>query len=309
MHTWAQYLRDIGRSTNTVYEYERRVRLWKNYLEERGKRLDEAERADVIEWQRQLLREKNSARTINSKISAVSLYYEWLVITDGIDDNPVPTGMSLRGTVPRIQRLTDDELRDVLAYFDTLQANLRTAFWTMFGTGARVGEVAKLTYTDVKLVGGAVWIDIRDAKWGSDRTVPVVDDKAARVLYSYWLDQHPTGLPLFHVSKRTLQEYATNYAEISGLHFYSHLLRHTFAARMLEQGVAMTEIQYLLGHKSLSMTAHYTESALLDTSHLAPSIMQQYGNGGTKPQTTPRLRPIGDDDSGTNSTRRGELPA
>lgn len=174
----------------------------------------------------------------------------------------------------------------------TLRPNIRAAMWTAFGSGARVSEVAKLTRGDVSLRGGAVYIAIHDAKWGSDRTIPVIDDKAARILYAYWQNQPISTQPLFRVSSRTLQEYMTHYSEETGVHVWMHLLRHTFAARLLEQNVPMTQIQYLLGHRTLEMTAHYTESALVDTSYLAPSIFQKRGTSGTEPPKSPTLRPL-----------------
>lgn len=289
MMSWAEYLTDIGRNERTIYEYERRLRLWEAWLwEVRGKALLEAKQADVIAWQLDLIRSGNGPRTVNGKLSAVKLFYSWLVLAEKMPENPVPSGMSLHVVPPRINRLTDEELRGILNWFDTLKPNARAAFYTMFGSGARVSEVARLEYQSVRLIDDAIWIQISDAKWGSDRTIPVIDDKAARILYEYWLDQRLDGKPLFKISKRTLQEYATHYSEESGVHFYSHLLRHTFAARLLEQGVPMSEIQFLLGHRSLAMTAHYTESAIVDTGHLAPNVLQDSSSAAT----TPRLRPL-----------------
>ena len=70
----------------------------------------------------------------------------------------------------------------------------------------------------------------------------------------------------------TLQGYATAFAKETGIEFYCHLLRHTFAALLTEKGVPLTTVQYLLGHKSLGMTAHYAQSALVDLSDLTPKI-------------------------------------
>ena len=58
----------------------------------------------------------------------------------------------------------------------------------------------------------------------------------------------------------------------TGIPFHCHLLRHTFAALLTEKGVPLTTVQYLLGHKSLGMTAHYAQSALVDLSDLTPKI-------------------------------------
>lgn len=283
MTTWSDYLRGVGKAPSTITEYQQRMRNYARWMAKRGKTLREATKADVVDWQIELVRRGNAPRTVNAKLSTLAMYYDWLLITRAIEVDPVPDGLSLRGRVPRIERLSDEQLTDILTWFDTLQANLRAAFWTMFGTGARVGEVAHLEHQDVKVIAARIYIDIKDAKWGSDRQIPVMDDRAARILYDFWKERRQDGQPLFRLSKRTIQTYATKYAKQSGVHFHAHLLRHTFATRLLESGVAMSQIQFLLGHKNISMTAHYTQTAQLQTQTLAPTLNQTVA--------TPRLRP------------------
>jgi len=278
MPTFAQYLKDQHKAALTIKEYERRLHLWKDYLDLKRKSLKDATTQDVLEYRKLMMRAEQSARTINAKMSTMAQYYNWLVLMGEIETSPVPTGLHLQSHPARIKRLSDTQLRTVYAWFDGMQANLRAAFYTLSGTGARVGEVAKLTHSDVSLEDGRLYIDIRDAKWGSDRKIPVVDPASAVILYAYWRDSPVTDQPLFRLSKRTIQSYATAFAEETGIPFYAHLLRHTFASKLLEQGVPMTEIQYLLGHKSVAMTAHYTQSAVPDTSYLAPTVFQQRGS-------------------------------
>lgn len=284
--SFAEYLRTGGKAALTVIEYQRRLRLWRAFLMSRNMEMASATRTDVLEYRDHLLTNKQSARTVNAKLSTISQYYDYLIVLGEIYENPVPRGLHVRGKHPRIKRLSDDDLHAILCWFDTLQPNLRAAWYALYGSGARIGEVTKLKHSDVKVRGGAIYFDIKDAKWGSDRVIPLVNQKAAKVVYDYWAAEPISNKPLFHISKRTLQSYATAFSEETGIHFWGHLLRHTFAARLLEQGVRMTEIQYLLGHKTLSMTAHYTESALLDVTHLAPTVFQQRGNGGESTSAT-----------------------
>ncbi|WP_423250914.1 site-specific integrase [Lacticaseibacillus paracasei] len=53
----------------------------------------------------------------------------------------------------------------------------------------------------------------------------------------------------------SIQGYAARLMELTGIAFYPHLLRHTFAVRLLESGVALTDIQSLLGHKDIALTS------------------------------------------------------
>jgi site-specific recombinase XerD len=282
MQTFAQFLRDNDKADLTVAEYQRRLKGWRAFLIQRQVELNNAQIADVRAYRDFMLAEGASFRTINAKLSTICCYYEYLLAYEVVTKNPVVAGLKVRGKVPRTERLTDEQLHAVLMYFDGMKPNLRAAWYAMYGTGARVGEITKLQQSDIKLRDGRVYLDIKDAKWGSDRCVPIVDERAAKIVYDYWMDAPIADTRLFRVSKRTMQEEARAFTESTGISLWCHLLRHTFAARLCERGVAMTKIQFMLGHKSLSMTAHYTESAILDVSSIAPSIFQERGNGGTE---------------------------
>ena len=172
----------------------------------------------------------------------------------------------------RIRRLSDDDFKQFKHHIDGLQPNIRAAFYCLIGTGCRVGEAAHLKPVDVSLRGGSVYIDIQDAKWGSDRTIPITDKEAAQIVWKYREECTIDNRPLFRISRRTLQWYATDFSKKTGIKFYCHLLRHTYAAFLAEKGVPLSTIQYLLGHKSLSMTAHYAQSAITDLSEVTPTI-------------------------------------
>ena len=232
---------------------------------------------NILNYQRKLLKKSLNPRTVNAHISTVCVFYNWLAREGEIDISPVPDNLHVMTNPKPINRLSDNDLKVFISWVNTLQVNLRAAFFAMYGSGARVGEIANLTFSDVQLKDGRVYINIKDAKWGSDRCIPIIDGEAAKIVWDYYLSCEANGEPLFRVSRRTLQTYATDFNNQSGIYFYCHLLRHTFAARLLEQGVPITTIQYLLGHKTLNMTAHYTQSATIDTSAITPTIYQERG--------------------------------
>src|SRR5699024_9518556 len=133
---------------------------------------------------------------------------------------------------------------------------------------------AALKKSDITTVDGKLFITITDAKWGSDRKIPIILKESTETVYKYIETIDVYGLPVFRVSKRTLQTYATNFAKESGVPFYCHILRHTFATILLERGVQIEKIQYMLGHKTPNMTRHYTQAANIDVTGLAPTIWQ-----------------------------------
>lgn len=272
------FLRLQKKAPGTVLEYGRRLDQFARYLA--LCELDSPSLATtpiIVRYRTYLLKKNLSKRTINAQISTLCVYYNWTVITGRLTKSPVPNGLHLNPDTVRISRVTDDDLLTFMSWVDTLQPNLRAAFYLMIGSGARVGEVATLTDTDIILRNNAVYVNISDAKWGSDRVIPIVDVKAAKIVWDYKQSASISSKSLFRVSKRTLQTYATDFSKQTGIKMHCHLLRHTFASRLLEDGVPITKIQYLLGHKTVNMTAHYTQSARIDVSDIAPTIYQERG--------------------------------
>lgn len=118
---------------------------------------------------------------------------------------------------------------------------------------------------------GALYLNVKNAKYDSDRVIPVMDTKSAKVVFDYKKSEQPSSQPFFHVSKRTLQWYASKFKKISGIDFHCHVLRHTFATRFCEDNVPLSRIQHLLGHRYMMMTMHYTKHAHQDVSGYVPT--------------------------------------
>lgn len=261
------------KASGTLLEYRRRLEDFGKYLNDKNIPFEEADHTVLSEYIRTLSQKCQKISTIRGKASTIRGLNIWAVRKGYLDKVVInPSDYPKNVNVRRIKRLTDDELEVLKAYLDELQPNARAAFWLMIGSGCRVGEAAHLRPEDVTLRGKSVFIDIRDAKWGSDRCIPIIDRTAAEIVWKYRAELEVDNRPLFRLSKRTLQGYATTFAKKTGITFRCHLIRHTFAGRLTENGVPLTTIQFLLGHKSLGMTAHYAHSALVDLTAITPGI-------------------------------------
>ncbi|MBC9709654.1 MAG: tyrosine-type recombinase/integrase [Enterococcus sp.] len=258
-----------GRAEGTLNEYKARLKEFAEYLEQQNLPLKSVKNKDLSTFSKTLFEKCQKTSTIRSKLSAFHVFNIWAVnknymSTVVINPNDYPKNTKIK----RIRRLTDEELAIFKSYIDNLQENIRMAFYLMLNSGCRVGEAANLRVEDVTLRGKTIFIDIKDAKWGSDRCIPVIDEQIGKIIWKYRAELEVDNRPLFRVSKRTLQNYATNFSKETGIDFHCHLLRHTFAAILTEKGVPLTTVQFLLGHKSLGMTAHYAKSALVDLSEV-----------------------------------------
>lgn len=267
-------MRIEGKAEGTLIEYENRLSRFKKYLIRHKKQLNEINHEDIVKFTREMFKFNLNSTTIKCELSTLYVYSLWAVKNGILNQVPLsPADYPKTNTAKkRIRRLSDEDIRVFIAYIDKLQENIRAAFWLMYGTGARVGEAAHLTVTDVQLKDRAVYINIKDAKWGSDRCIPILNQQAAKIVWQYRQSVGVTKQPLFRLSRRTLQWYATKFSQETGIRFHCHLLRHTFAAKLTEKGVPITTIQYLLGHRTVSMTAYYAQSALVDMTSITPTI-------------------------------------
>lgn len=262
-----------GRAEGTLQEYRRRLKDFERWLDENEMSFFTMKKDCLPQYIEAKLQKNMSISTLRGRLSTLHIFMEWSQRKGYIKKVVItPTDYPKNVKVKRIKRLSDNELEIFKSYIDTLRPNARAAFYLLLGSGCRVSEAANLKINDVTLRGNSVYIDIRGAKWGSDRNIPIINKQAAQIVWRYRAELEIDSRPLFRLSKRTLQGYATTFSQKTGINVHCHLLRHTFAGILSERGVPLSTIQYLLGHKSLGMTAHYAQSALVDLSDITPKI-------------------------------------
>jgi integrase/recombinase XerD len=144
---------------------------------------------------------------------------------------------------------------------------------TLFATGARVAEVCHLQLEDVDLTQGRIRIMGKGAR---ERLLQLPDQDSLGALLDYralWLGPSPLHPFFFHnrlglrLSEQSVRSMLRSHATQAGLalHLTPHMLRHSVATLLLEQGVDIRYIQHFLGHSSITTTQIYT--AIYDYSH------------------------------------------
>jgi len=137
----------------------------------------------------------------------------------------------------------------------------------LFATGARVGEVCSLKTQDVDLRQERVRIL---GKGGRERILQLCDEETLGALKDYlalWEEDSEEDTPFFRnrngtkLSEQTVRTALRRYTRDAGvlLHVTPHMLRHSTATLLLEEGVDIRFIQQLLGHRSIATTQIYTE--------------------------------------------------
>jgi integrase/recombinase XerD len=140
----------------------------------------------------------------------------------------------------------------------------RAVLMLCYGAGLRIAEAVSVKPTDID--SERMLIRVEDGKGAKDRNVPL-SPRLLNTLREYWRQQRPRGPWLFpstkphrHISPATIQQVCREAALRSGIqkHVTAHMLRHSFATHLLENGTDIRLIQVLLGHARIDTTAGYT---------------------------------------------------
>ncbi len=221
-----------------------------------------------------------SRNSISRKISSLRSFYQFLLKNSAIKENPF-SYVHMRKKERTLPRFFYEKEMDALfsAVEGTTSLDLRNQalLEILYGTGIRVSECAGITLQDVDFSAGVLLIH---GKGNKERYVPFgsfaqdalqnylengrleimrnYHKKHEFVFVNHYGDQI-TSTGIEYVLKKVIQKSSLD-ADI-----HPHMLRHTFATHLLNNGADMRTVQELLGHASLSSTqiyAHVTKENL-----------------------------------------------
>ena len=156
--------------------------------------------------------------------------------------------------------LSAAEVEQVLAAFT--QPKYRVLYTLLYSTGLRVSEACRLETGDIDAARGV--IHVRFAKGRRER-LAALDPRLLAILRAYWKQERPippylfttrTGKPLHPEQARNALRHARTKLKLDKT-VTPHVMRHTFATHMLEQGTDLRVLQVLLGHASIRSTVRY----------------------------------------------------
>lgn len=222
---------------------------------------------DVKTWMLDLLEEhKQSPRSVKRKLSALRSFYKFLLRQGKVSKDITARVIPPKADKPLPVFFREEEMRAALRQNDGMKDSLRDdlIISLLYQTGMRQAELLGLTDADFDLTQGQVRIFGKRRK---ERIVPIGDKLIAQIKeYMEARDEEIRGLEgnqfFPGLTKNTLYNIVrTRMGEVSTLKKHSpHVLRHTFATAMLDNGADIRTIQELLGHASLSTTQVYTHT-------------------------------------------------
>ena len=228
----------------------------------------------IRSWIVDLKSKRQEARTINRKLSSLRSYYKYLVKTQQLQDNPMEEHQPLKTSKTVQVPYSQDEIRQLLdfhRYPDHYEGSLQFTLIALFYyTGIRRKELIHLkeegvdaNKSNLKVLG----------KRNKERIVPIVMDLKT-ILERYEQAKKEAGLPsseYYLLSSRG--EKLTEKFVYETVNFYlkgvttkikksPHMLRHSFATHLLDNGADLNAVKELLGHASVAATQLYTNSSL-----------------------------------------------
>lgn len=268
--SYLKYQRNF--SDYTVKNYLEDLKSFCSYLDTQGidfKSVDLTLIRNFISYE---LRKNISKRTIKRKMSSLKLFYTFLKNNKLIESNPFILLSRLK-TQPKYPNVLykeqiDDLIKSNKNRSDELSERDTAILCLLYYSGLRASELINLTLIDFDFKNRIVRVFGKGRK---ERLVPFSND-CLESLYLYKTNLRPKLLgskksTYFFLNSqgnkltvRGLEYILKSIEEKNGLflNLHPHLLRHTFATELLENGADLRVIQELLGHKSINATQIYT---------------------------------------------------
>jgi integrase/recombinase XerD len=262
-------------SLHTLKAYKHDLKLFSEFISENQKNISiqDINREMVRRWLAEM--KEIRPRTVRRRLAVIKSMCACFESQGKTDSNglaglrnEVKIGLSLPRTIARssVRKLLNC-MRKVVG---KRGLNVRdiVIIEMLFSTGMRVSEVVSLNIEDIDMQKLSISVY---GKGSRERVIPIVCDSFQGVLASYIKTRESekkdlVAAPLFinrrgkRISDQSIRRILCRYAKLAGLRpLTPHMLRHTIATLLLEDGVDLRNIQRFLGHSSITTTTIYTQ--------------------------------------------------
>ena len=270
------YLRyERNRSELTVCRYEQSLRDFESYFKNRDSQLSwESVDSDVIrDWMESMMDKGDMASTVNSSLSAVRSFFRFALSRGLVTHDPSYVVKGPKKQKPLPQFVREEEMNRLLDTpqmwqegFDGLRA--RTIIILFYETGIRLAELIGLDVADVDFAAHQIKVT---GKRNKQRIIPF-GEELEKALQEYLSQRNALPLqmePALILSDKGRRMTRSLVEKIVKQHLSltttlkkrtPHVLRHSFATAMLNNGAGLEDVRLLLGHESVATTQIYTHT-------------------------------------------------
>ncbi len=264
-------------SAQTLRAYGDDLRQFFSYcgIDPQSDTLPKLSHRTIRAWLAHLLASGISPRSVNRKFSSLRGFYKFMVKVDASTDNPLPKVVppKMSKKLPVFLNLAESNSMLNPELFPEGFSGIRdmAVLALFYYTGIRVSEMAGLLTKNLDMAGSTIKVMGKGSK---ERIIPIHPEmKSLLSIYLAQRDELFTSSPVQHLIvndkghksyPKMLYRIVNRYLSmVTPLEKKSpHVLRHTFATHLLNQGADINAIKELLGHANLSATQIYTHTSV-----------------------------------------------
>jgi len=263
-------------SENTIKSYMTDLNKFKKFLNDDNYDINKLSRKQIRAFLSSEFDKKFSDRTIARRLASVKSYFKFMVKSEQIHSNPSENIRSpkIARSLPNfIDKKIIDSLMDYPDVNTAIGLRDKAMLELFYSTGMRLSELVSLNHGSVDYKNNLIRLFGKGSK---ERLVPF-GNRAKLYLNKYIISKKNKDFnkPLFitkrekRISKRTVQRRISMYIKLvsDGNQLGPHILRHSFATHLIENGAGIRTVKDLLGHSNLSSTQVYT--------HIQPEKIKQ----------------------------------
>ena len=228
----------------------------------------------IRSWIISLVEKGVSNRTINRKVSSLSAFYKFLLKVGEIKTSPLVKHKSLKVEKKSKIPFSESEVQNVLKLFRETPKGFsdlrdRLILEMLYSTGVRRAELININVSDVNFYKGELKVL---GKRGKERIIPVLNSTLELMKLYQKSFEEKFGRDFsgcFFVTDRGDKIYENFVFRLVNRYFSKvsvkknispHVLRHSFATHLLNNGADLNSVKELLGHSSLAATQVYTHN-------------------------------------------------
>lgn len=262
-------------SLDSLDSYYRDISRFISYLQDNNfKSFDNVKKEDVLDYVNvlrsgEITKTKISNSTYSRNLSALRSFYKYLIEIGEATSNPFMLIKKVHVEKHLPDVLTFNQVESILNAFDLdkpLEIRNRCIVETIYACGLRVSECANLLIENVDLKNCYLRVI---GKGNKERMIPFYPrlQELIDLYISEYRNQYVKDSPFLFVSirgdkitPRSIQLMLDDISIKTNIPFslHPHMLRHSFATHLLDNGADLRSVQELLGHENLSTTQLYT---------------------------------------------------
>ncbi|MEP6262638.1 MAG: tyrosine-type recombinase/integrase [Gillisia sp.] len=266
-------------SHNTVTAYEADLKSFAGFIKAEFNQdsLQKIHYPQIRSWIILLVGQGLSNRSINRKIASLKAFYRFLLGIGQIEVNPLAAHKALKIKKSIQIPFSRDEVSQVIKAIepvDFVTSRDLTIIMMFYATGIRRAELIGITLADLDLKNSSVKVMGKRKK---ERYIPLLPEICRKLheYLGYRAEVVQPKIPYLFITEKGIKMYENlvyriinNYfSEASGKVKKSpHILRHSFATHLLNEGANLNAVKELLGHSSLAATQVYTHNSISELS-------------------------------------------